>query len=154
MPHSRPLFSYWPITVGFILIVLALLMSLVGLHKVPAVYHEAGNLGPGYYQLGNESFEMRHVNAYRNLSLSSTNASVQISWEGSPVYNLTLTTNVTLSPGYRPALKVISGNVSYSYTVKGVSYPYSFLALPSLLSMVVGSVMVFVGYIRLKEVQR
>ena len=150
MASSQTPFSYWPIKVGLLLLVLALLTSIVGLHKVPVSYSESGTLGPGFHFLGNDSFEYRHFYGNRTLELSSENASIVVSWEGSKPYALNLTTNITISPGGRPTVNVISGNVSYTYEVTSWEYPYSSLAVPSLAAMVLGTMLVFIGYLKLK----
>ena len=150
MKLSQTPFSYWPIKVGLVLLLLALLGSIVGLHKAPVRYSESGTLGPGVHVLGNGSFEYKHFYANRTLELSSENASVVISWEGSKAYKLNLTTNITISPQGRPRVNVISGNVTYKYEVTSWEYPYSSLAVPSLIAMVLGTMLVFVGYLKLK----
>ncbi len=150
MKLSQTPFSYWPIKLGVTLLFLALLTSIIGLHKVPVNYSDSGTLGPGIHVLGNGSFEYNYFYANRTLELSSKNASLIISWEGSKAYTLNLTTNITISPAGRPIIKVISGNVSYKYEVRSWKYPYSFLAVPSLLAMVLGTMLVFIGYLKLK----
>ncbi len=151
MKLSQTPFSYWPVKVGFLLLILALLMSAIGLHKAPVHYSESGTLGVGLHTLGNESFEYNHVYANRTLELSSNNASIIVSWEGSKAYQLNLASNITISPQGRPTVNVISGNVSYTYRVTAWDYPYSFLALPSLISMIMGTMLVFIGYLKLRQ---
>ena len=146
---SNP-FSFWPIKLGLALLFLALFLSLVGLHKVPVTYEQSGELGPGYHLLGNDSFEYNHLYANRSLRLGSSNASIDVYW-GDQSYSLNLTTNVSLKPAGRPAVKVLSGNVSYTYRASSWEYPYDFLAIPALLSVMVGSVLVFVGYIKFRQ---
>ncbi len=146
---SRP-FSYWPIKVGLLLIVSALLMSVIGLHKSPVRYSESGVLGPGFHLLGNGSFEDSHFYSNRTLELYSRNASVVISWEGSREYSLNITADIRIHPSGRPRVKVISGNVSYTYEVLSYEYPYSDLALPALVTTILGTILVFVGYLKLK----
>jgi hypothetical protein len=150
MRLSQTPFSYWPIKLGFALLVLALLMSIVGLHKVPVTYSQSGILGQGSAVLGNESFENDHLYADRTLYLSSHNASMIVSW-GDEKYPLNLTTNVTLKPAGRPTVNVFSGNVSYRYEVAAWEYPYSSLALPALVAMLTGTILIFVGYLRFRE---
>jgi len=149
MSPSNP-FSFWPIKFGLILLFLALFLSIIGLHKVPVTYDQSGELGPGYHLLGNGSFEENHLQANRTLWLSSNNASIEVYW-GDQSYPLNLTANVTLKPAGRPAIKVISGEVSYHYRASSWRYPYAFLAVPALLSVMVGSIFVFIGYIRFKQ---
>ncbi len=146
---SNP-FSFWPIKLGLALLFLALFLSIVGLHKVPVTYEQSGELGPGYHLLGNDSFENSYLYANRSLQIGSSNASLELYW-GNQSYPLNLTTNVTLKPAGRPAVKVLSGNVSYRYEAESWRYPYAFLAVPALLSVMIGSVLVFVGYIRFKQ---
>ncbi|WP_297418590.1 hypothetical protein [Thermococcus sp.] len=143
-------FSFWPIKFGLTFLFLALFLSVIGLHKVPITYEQSGKLGPGYHLLGNDSFENNYLYANRTLQLSSSNASLEIYW-GSQEYPLNLTTSVTLKPAGRPAVRVISGEVSYRYKASSWRYPYAFLAIPALFSVMIGSVLVFVGYIKFKQ---
>ena len=149
MRLSQTPFSYWPVRLGFILIVLALLMSVVGLHKTSVGYTVSGTMGKGFYTIGNDTFEKEHLYADRTLRLSSRNASLTITW-GTSNYPLNLTGNVTLKPGGQPSVEVISGNVSYEYNATSWHYPYASLAVPALILMVTGTVLVYVGYIRFK----
>lgn len=149
MRLSQTPFSYWPVRLGFILIVLALLTSIVGLHKVPVGYTASGTLGKGVHTIGNDTFENDHLYADRTLKLASENASLTVTW-GTSSYPLNLTGNVTLKPNGQPTVEVISGNVSYEYSATSWRYPYASLAVPALILMIVGTVLLYVGYIRFK----
>jgi len=146
--------SYKPISVGLILLVFALLMSIVGLHKIPVEYYHSGTLGPGNYTLGNDSFENGYLVYNRTLVLTSSNASIIVREADSPARPMNLTSNVTLNPNDRPFLKILSGNVSYTYKARAWRYPYSALAIPAFVLMLVGTVLVFVGYVRLNSKRR
>jgi len=151
MKPSKTPFSYRPIKVGLILLFLALFTSAAGLYKSPVHYSQSGTMGVGVHVLGNESFEYNHTDAVRTLELSSKNASVVLRWEGSPDYPFKLTTNITIRPQGRPIINVTSGNVTYTYNVTAWEYPYSSLALPSLVFAIMGTILVFTGYIKFKQ---
>ncbi|NJF26094.1 hypothetical protein [Thermococcus sp. Bubb.Bath] len=154
MVHRKTPLSYKPISVGLIFLVVALLMSIVGLHKVPVEYENSGTLGPGNYTLGNNSFENGYLGYNRTLVLTSSNASIIVGEAGSPTRSMNITSNVTLNPKDRPSLEVLSGNVSYTYRARAWKYPYSLLAIPAFIFMLVGTVLVFVGYIHLNSRRR
>jgi hypothetical protein len=154
MVRGKTPLSYKPISVGLIFLIVALLMSIVGLHKVPVGYSSSGFLEPGNYTLGTKSFENNYLDYNRTLVLTSTNASILVSDDGSSARLMNVTSRITLNPTDRPYIDVLSGNVSYTYKATAWKYPYSSIAIPAFVFMVVGTVLVFVGYIRLNSGRR
>jgi len=58
---------------------------------------------------------------------------------------------VVLNPLSQPQINVESGEVKYTYNVKGVDYPYALLAWVAFVIMLVGSALSLIGYLRFME---
>ncbi|WP_297548477.1 hypothetical protein [Thermococcus sp.] len=133
--------------VGLLMLLLAMILSAVAVFQTGHPhYSSSGVLGPGNYTLGNYTFETKYFYLNRTLELSSRNATVKLSWGNfTRVYNLS--GNFTFSPNNQPKVMVINGTVTYTYRVKGVSYPYSDLAIPAAILAFAGTVFLWVGYV-------
>ncbi|WP_156927396.1 hypothetical protein [Thermococcus nautili] len=134
------------VVAGFIMILLAMILSAIAVFQTghPS-YYSSGTLGPGNHTLGNDTFENRYFYCNRSLSLSSKNATVEVSWGNfTAVYNIT--GNATFIPTDRPEVRVINGTVTYTYRAKAISYPYSDLAIPAAILAFAGTVVLWVGY--------
>ncbi|WP_297469991.1 hypothetical protein [Thermococcus sp.] len=131
---------------GFIMVFLAMILSAVAVfHVGHPSYSSSGVLEPGNHTLGNSTFENNYFYYNRTLSLSSKNATVELSWGNfTGVYNLT--GNATFVPTDRPEVRVINGTVTYTYRAKAISYPYSDLAIPAAILAFAGTVFLWVGY--------
>ncbi|ASJ03638.1 hypothetical protein A3L09_10400 [Thermococcus profundus] len=140
----RLAFKYALIKVGFLLLVLALVLSLASMYGIEKNYHESGHLGPGLHVIGDDHFERAYYTYKRVLLLNSTNASVSVN---NVTYSVTGLVNVT--PSLRPSVEVLSGNVSYDYTVRATDYPLAYLSLLAFLFFIVGLVLAVQGYIRM-----
>ncbi len=134
------------LSLGLLMLILALVLSAVASFVVEdKVYSQSGELGPGEYTLGNESFESKYLYPNRTLVLTSNNATLLVSSGENHSYNLT--GQLVLYPNERPDVVVYNGSVSYTYRVKALDYPYSDLSIPALILAVVGgSVFLWVGY--------
>ena len=131
---------------GFLMLIMAIVLSAIAVFQVEnPTYSSTGTLGPGQYILGNDTFENRYFYYNRSLSLSSTNATVEVSWGNfTEVYSLS--GNATFLPTDRPEVRIINGTVNYKYRVKAVNYPYSDLSVPAAVFAFVGTITLWVGY--------
>lgn len=152
MTKLRDGLTYPPIKVGFILLFIALVMSLGASYNVPREKTWTGTWKPGNYTLGGEMEDFIDV-VNRTLEMSSDNALVRIIADGNGA-SYTLTGNsklLTLDSTSRVLIFVESGEVTYSYTVKWVDYPYAYLSFPALFIMIVGNVLAIRGYFSFLE---
>ncbi|MBP1911589.1 hypothetical protein [Thermococcus stetteri] len=133
------------LSLGLFMVVLALVLSAVASFVVEdKSYSQSGELGPGEYALGNESFESKYLYPNRTLVLTSDNATLLVSSGENRSYNLR--GKIVLHPEGKPNVVVYNGSVSYTYSVKALNYPYSDLSIPALILALVGSVFLWVGY--------
>lgn len=140
----RLAFRYSLIKAGFLLLVLALVLSLASMYGVEKNYRESGNLTAGIHVLGDDRFENSYYTYNRTLLLSSPNASVVVN-------NVTYSVDgsLRLNPSSRPRVEVLSGNVSYEYRSTATDYPLAYLSLLAFLFFIVGLVLALQGYIRM-----
>ncbi|ALM75789.1 MULTISPECIES: hypothetical protein [Thermococcus] len=151
MTTFRKAINYPLIKGGLIFLALALLLSLVSMYSVEKSYFSQGTLGVGHHIIGDKEFESNYFVINRTLIISSQNASVVVIQRGK-INSYTLNNqSVRLTPTSQPEIRVESGNVSYSYRVYGVDYPYSLLSLLAFVFMIVGSALSVYGYIRFME---
>ena len=131
---------------GFSMVLIAMVLSAIAVFQTGHPSHSSsGILEPGNHLLGNDTFESNYFYYNRTLSLSSKNATVELSWGNfTGVYNLT--GNATFVPTDRPEVRVIKGTVTYTYRAKAISYPYSDLAIPAAILAFAGTVFLWVGY--------
>lgn len=139
------------IKAGLLFLFLAIILAFISMYGVPKSGNWHGNLQQGQHLIGDSQFEKEYFINNRTLTLYSQNASVIIV-HGNKVDAYRLNNNsVTLNPLSQPQINVESGNVSYVYDVKGVQYPYSPLAWVAFISMLVGSALSLIGYVRFME---
>lgn len=142
--------TYPPIKAGFILLFIAFVLSLGASYNVLREETWTGIWKPGNYTLGEEMENSVDI-VSRTLKISSDNASVKIATEDSEnTYTLSGDTKI-LHPTSRVSILVEIGEVTYSYTVKWVDYPYTYLSLPAFFIMIVGSVLAIRGYFSFLE---
>ncbi|WP_175059914.1 hypothetical protein [Thermococcus sp. 2319x1] len=142
--------AYPPIKAGFILLFIAFIMSLGASYNVLREKTWMGNWKPGNYTLGEEIEDSVNIIS-RTLKISSDNASVKIVTEGSEdSYILSGDTKI-LHLTSRVSILVEMGEVTYSYTVKWIDYPYDYLSFPAFFMMIVGSVLAIRGYFSFLE---
>jgi hypothetical protein len=148
MPSLSVIFRSKLFLLGFSFLLIALVLSAVSVfYSNPLSYFQSGSLDNGQYTLGNSSFE-EHIITNRTLILSSDNASVALTWgTNSTTYNVT--GQIILHPGSRPTINVFKGRVNYTYTARGVEYPYSDLAIPAFVFAIVGTILAWIGLERI-----
>ncbi|WP_456422963.1 hypothetical protein [Thermococcus sp.] len=133
---------------GFAFLVLAMVLSAVSITYTQShSYSSSGTLGPGQHVLGNTTFEKSYSITNRTLVIKSENASLGVLY-GTNYTQYNLTGRLILHPTDSPTIKVYRGNVTYTYNVTGISYPYSNLSLVALVFAVVGTVFAWVGFER------
>lgn len=139
------------IKAGLLFLFLAIILAFISMYSIPKTGNWHGTLQKGQYSIGDSQFEEEYFISNRTLILYSQNASVIIVHGNKiDVYNLN-NNSVTLNPLSQPQINVESGNVSYVYDVEGVQYPYSSLAWIAFISMLVGSALSLIGYVRFME---
>ncbi|NJE08222.1 hypothetical protein E3E31_06755 [Thermococcus sp. M39] len=151
MTTFRKAINYPLIKGGLIFLALALLLSIVSMYSVEKSYSSEGTLSIGHHIIGDENFENNYFITNRTLILSSQNASVIVIQKGKINSYILKNQSVYLNPTSQPEISVESGNVSYSYKVYGIDYPYSLLSLLAFVFMIVGSALSVYGYIRFME---
>ncbi|AHF81061.1 hypothetical protein [Thermococcus paralvinellae] len=151
MTTFRKALNYPLIKGGLMFLALALLLSFVSMYSVEKSYSSEGTLGIGHHIIGDENFENKYFITNRTLILSSQNASVIVIQKGKINSYILRNQSVNLNPTSQPEISVKSGNVSYSYRVYGVDYPYSLLSLLAFVFMIVGGALSMYGYIRFME---
>ncbi|WP_456367530.1 hypothetical protein [Thermococcus sp.] len=137
------------LSIGFLMIVLALILSAVASFTVEnKSYVQSGKLGPGKHVIGSDNFEGKYLYPNRTLVLSSNNTTlILVSSDKNISYNLT--GRIVLHPKERPTIVVYNGSVGYTYRVRAVNYPYSDLSIPALILALIGSVFLWVGYAKI-----
>jgi len=144
----RVLLSSRLVTVGFAMIVLALLLSAVAVFVSERAARESTGVVNGTLELRDS-----YLYSNRTLTLGSENATVRVSWGNSSViYNIS--GEVTVSPSQAPRIDVINGTVTYTYREKGVRYPYSYLSIPAAVLALTGTILLWLGYTKLLEGRR
>jgi len=143
-------FAYPPIRTGLILLFLALLMSLGASYNVPREEFQTGVWEPGTYVIGDE-IEVSGDIVSISLKISSDNASVRIIANGIENTYTLLGSTKTLEFTSQPSVLVERGEVNYSYTIKWIEYPYTYLSFPAFFIMIVGSFIAFKGYLSFLE---
>lgn len=136
-------FRYPLIKVGFVLLILALLLSLISMYSVSRHYSERGSLTVGNYTLGNDDFEEKYFVYNRTLVLSGYG---EIKVNGFKYY---VEERATITPSQRPQIEVLSGNFSYSYSVVATDYPLGYLSLLAFVFFLVGITLSLLGYMRM-----
>ncbi|USS41292.1 hypothetical protein NF865_03620 [Thermococcus aggregans] len=142
--------TYPPIRTGLLLLFLALLMSLGASYNVPREELQTGVWGPGTYVIGDEIEASGDIMSI-SLEISSDNASVKIITNGIENTYTLLGDTKTLEFTSKPSVLVEKGDVRYSYTIKWVDYPYTYLSFPAFFIMIVGSIIAFKGYLSFLE---
>lgn len=139
-------FSSRLVLAGFVMVVFAMILSAIAVFQMEShSYSSSGTLGPGEHVIGNSTFERRYFYYNRSLSLSSKNATIEVSW-GNFTATYNLTGNATFVPKDEPRVRVINGSVTYTYRVKAVNYPYANLAIPAAVLALAGTIVFWVGY--------
>lgn len=150
MSSFREGITYPPIRTGLILLLLAFLMSLAASYNVLREDVRTGVWGPGTYSVGDE-IEVSGEIVSISLEISSDNASVRVIADGvENTYTLSGSSE-RLELSSHPSVLVENGEVKYSYSVKWVEYPYSYLGFLAFFIMIVGSVIAFKGYLSFME---
>ncbi|HDZ36264.1 MAG TPA: hypothetical protein ENH81_05080 [Thermococcus sp.] len=142
--------TYPPIRTGLILLFLALLMSLGASYNVPREELQTGVWGPGTYVIGDE-IEAPGDLVSITLEISSDNASVKVITDGVENTHTLSGDTKTLEFTSQPSVLVENGEVNYSYTIKWIEHPYTYLSFPAFFIMIVGSVIAFKGYLSFLE---
>ncbi|USH00198.1 hypothetical protein K1720_01600 [Thermococcus argininiproducens] len=143
--------KYRLIRVGLLFLLLAIILSLISMYEVPKSGSWSGDLQAGEHLLGDSQFEKKYFISNRTLMLYSQNASlIIIHGNKIDVYKLK-NESVILNPLSQPQINIESGEVNYTYNVKGVDYPYAPLAWIAFVMMLVGSALSLVGYVRFME---
>lgn len=146
MGTLREALEYPFLKVGLIMLVLALVISAMGLYGVDKSYSSNGTLGEGRYLLGDEDFEKSYVYYNRTLVISSSNATFSVVQGNVTEKYALLNGTVEIIPTTRPVIDVFNGTINYTYTVSAKDYPYAIYSLIAFVLMLVGTVMAFMGY--------
>ena len=150
MSSFREGLTYPPIRTGLILLFLALLMSLGASYNVLREELQTGVWGPGAYVIGDEIEASGDIVSI-SLEISSDNASVKIIANGMEDTYTLLGSTKTLKFTSKPSVLVEKGEVHYSYIIKWIDYPYTYLSFPAFFTMIVGSIIAFKGYLSFLE---
>lgn len=136
---------------GVLSLIFALVLSLLAMYGVEKDYENSGVLGVGEHVMGDEEFEKRYYITNRTLILFSENASFYVIQANSIKHYSLHNESLNLTPISRPTIHVQRGNLTYSYKVSGVNYPFSFLSIPAFILMIVGTMLSMAGYVRFME---
>lgn len=136
---------------GILSLIFALVLSLLAMHGVEKSYENSGVLGVGEHVIGDEEFEKRYYITNRTLTLFSENASFCVIQANSIKYYFLHNESLNLTPISRPTIHIQKGNLTYSYKVNGVNYPFSSLSILAFILMIVGTVLSMAGYVRFME---
>ncbi|NJE42974.1 hypothetical protein E3E35_00970 [Thermococcus sp. GR7] len=146
MGTLREALEYPFLRAGLIMLLLALIISAMGLYGVDKSYSSNGTLGKGRHFLGDEDFEKSYVYYNRTLIISSSNATFSVIQGNATEKYTQLNGTVKIIPTTRPVIDVFNGTVNYTYTVSAKDYPYAIYSLIAFVLMLVGTVMAFIGY--------
>ncbi|AIF70408.1 hypothetical protein PAP_10185 [Palaeococcus pacificus DY20341] len=136
-------FSYSAFRVGFILLILALLLSGISLYSVPKSYLERGTL----YQNETKEFYVPYSSySIDNVSLIFHSDNAQIEYYSAVNGTINVSGTQELTFKFLPKLYVVSGNANYTLKVEGKRYPLLSLSYISFVAMISGIVLVLLGY--------
>ncbi|RLG44593.1 MAG: hypothetical protein DRN81_04195, partial [Thermoproteota archaeon] len=115
--------GYPLIKAGLLFLILAIVLALISMYEVPKSGIWSGEIKTGEYFISDSNIERNYYINNRTLTIYSQNASLLlIHGNKIDVYNLK-NESVVLTPLFQPQINVESGEVKYTYDVKGVDYP-------------------------------